>query len=140
MQASQWLRSYSMPRKNIASGSPYEKEIGFSRAVRTGNRIIVSGTAPISPDGSTASPGDAYGQAKRCLEIIKKAVEDAGGTLRDVVCTRIYVTDASHWEEIGRAHGEFFGNVRPAATMVVVNRLIREDWLVEIEAECEVIM
>jgi enamine deaminase RidA (YjgF/YER057c/UK114 family) len=129
-----------MPRKNIASGSPYEKEIGFSRAVRTSNRIIVSGTAPIMPDGSTATPGDAYGQAKRCLEIIKKAVEDAGGTLRDVVRTRIYVTDASRWEEIGRAHGEFFANIRPAATMIVVNRLIREDWLVEIEAECEVIM
>jgi enamine deaminase RidA (YjgF/YER057c/UK114 family) len=124
-----------MTRKLVASGSPYEETIGFSRAVRVGNVISISGTAPIAPDGSTASPGHAYGQTMRCLEIIKQAIEDAGGKLSDVVRTRILVTDMSRWEDIGRAHGEFFHDIKPAATMVEVKGLVRDDWLVEIEAD-----
>jgi enamine deaminase RidA (YjgF/YER057c/UK114 family) len=125
-----------MKRKNITSGSPYEASIGFSRAVRVGNTITVAGTAPIAPDGTTASPGDAYGQTRRCLEIIKQAVEDAGGKLSDIVRTRTMITDISLWEDIGRAHGEFFADIRPASTMVEVKGFVRDDWLVEIEADC----
>lgn len=124
-----------MDRKRVFSGSPYESTIGFCRAIRVGDRIIVSGTGPIGPDGSSAAVGNAYGQAKRCLEIIKAAIEEAGGSLYDVVRTRQYVTDRSVWEEVGRAHGEFFGKIQPASTMVVVKGLVREEWLVEIEAE-----
>ncbi len=127
-----------MARKNISSASPYEKTIGFSRAVRVDNRILVAGTAPIADDGSTAHPGDAYLQAKRCLEIVKAAVEKAGGRLTDVVRTRIYLIDAALQDEVGRAHGEFFGDIRPAATMVVVKGLVSDDWLVELEAEAVV--
>ncbi|MDF1545995.1 MAG: RidA family protein [bacterium] len=127
-----------MTRKLISSGSPYENQIGFSRAVRIDNRIIISGTGPIAEDGSTASSGDAFGQAMRCLEIIKKAVEEAGGSLTDIVRTRMFLTDVSVWEEVGRAHGEFFRDIKPAATMVVVSGLVRDDWLVEIEAEAVV--
>lgn len=127
-----------MARKNISSASPYEKTIGFSRAVRVDNRILVAGTAPIADDGSTAHPGDAYLQAKRCLEIVKAAVEKAGGRLTDVVRTRIFVIDAGLQDEVGRAHGEFFGDIRPAATMVVVKGLVSDDWLVELEAEAVV--
>ncbi|MEE8403950.1 MAG: RidA family protein [candidate division Zixibacteria bacterium] len=124
--------------KRVSSGSPYEKTIGFSRAVRIGNIIAVSGSGPIAPDGSTVSPGDAYAQAKRCLEIIAKAIEDGGGKLENVFRTRMYITDASDQDEIGRAHGEYFGEIKPAATMVVVKALVRDDWLVEIEADCYV--
>ncbi len=125
-----------MTRKLISSGSPYEASIGFSRAVRVGNTITVAGTAPIAEDGSTACPGDAFGQTRRCLEIIKAAIEEAGGSLADVVRTRLLVTDKSVWEEVGRAHGEFFAEIRPASTMVEVKGLVRDDWLVEIEADC----
>ncbi|MBD3258232.1 RidA family protein [candidate division GN15 bacterium] len=124
-----------MPRKNISSGSPYEKPIGFCRAVRIGNTIAVSGTGPIAPDGSTAASNDAYGQAKRCLEIIKAAIEEAGGKLTDVIRTRMFVTDVKVWEEVAKAHGEYFGDIQPASTMVVVSGLVRDDWLVEIEAD-----
>ena len=122
--------------KKVSSGSPYEKTIGFSRAVRIGNIIAVSGTGPIADDGSTASPGDAYAQAKRCLEIIAKAIKDAGGKLENVFRTRMYITDAADQEKVGRAHGEYFGEIKPASTMVVVKALVRDDWLVEIEADC----
>jgi len=125
-----------MARKNIPSGSPYEDVVGFSRAVRVDNTIIVSGTAPIALDGTTAAPGDPYGQAKRCLEIIKQAIETAGGHMTDVVRTRMYITDAEIQHEVGRAHAEFFRDIKPAATMVVVSGLVRDDMLVEIEAEC----
>jgi enamine deaminase RidA (YjgF/YER057c/UK114 family) len=124
-----------MTRKNISSGSPYEATIGFSRAVRVGKRISVAGTAPINSDGNTASPGNAYGQAKRCLEIIVKALREAGAEPSDVVRTRIMLIDPADWEEVGRAHGEVFGSVRPASTVVVVKGFVRDDWLVEIEAE-----
>jgi len=125
-----------MKRQLISSGSPYEKPIGFSRAVRAGNMICVSGTGPIAPDGSSAAPGDAYGQARRCLEIIKEAIESVGARLEDVTRTRMYLTDVSVWEEVARAHGEYFGEIRPASTMVVVQGLVRPEWLVEIEADC----
>jgi len=125
-------------RKNISSASSFKKGIGFSRAVRVDDRILVSGTAPIADDGSTAHPGDAYLQAKRCLEIIKAAIEKAGGRMSDVVRTRIYLTDAAFQEEVGRAHAEFFGDIRPATTMVAIKGLMRDDWLVQLEAEAVV--
>ena len=125
-----------MNRKNVSSGSPYEKPIGFSRASRIGNVIAVAGTAPIAPDDTTACPGDVYGQTRRCLEIMKKAIEDAGGTLENVIRTRIMLTDKSTWEEAARAHGEFFADIRPACTFVEVGGLIKKDWLVETEADC----
>ncbi len=124
--------------KRVSSGSSFEKTIGFSRAVRISNLIAVSGTGPIAPDGSTASPGDAYAQAKRCLEIIAEAIKEAGGSLDNVFRTRMYITDASDQDKIGRAHGEYFGKIKPASTMVVVKALVRDDWLVEIEADCYV--
>lgn len=124
-----------MPRKRVSSGSPYEEPIGFCRAIRVGNTIHVAGTGPIAPDGSTATPGDAYGQAIRCLEIIKKAIEDLGGKMSDVVRTRMYLTDLSKQDEIGRAHGQFFRDSRPAATMIGVSGFVRDDWYVEIEAD-----
>jgi enamine deaminase RidA (YjgF/YER057c/UK114 family) len=124
-----------MVRKNVSSGSAYEKSIGFSRASRIGNLISVAGTAPISSDGSTAFPGNVYAQTKHCLEIIQKAIEEAGGNLGDVIRTRVMLTDISRWEEAAKAHGEFFENIRPASTFVEVSRLIKQDWLVEIEAD-----
>ena len=127
-----------MARKNISSASSFKKGIGFSRAVRIDNRILVSGTAPIADDGPTAHPGDAYLQAKRCMEIIQAAIEKAGGRLTDVVRTRIYLTDAAFQADIGRAHGEFFGDIKPATTMVAVKGLMRDDWLVQLEAEAVV--
>ncbi len=122
-------------RRHVSSGSPYEPKIGFSRAVRVGNAIAVSGTAPIGPGGATAGRGDPAAQTRRCLEIIRAAVEQLGGTLADVVRTRIFLIRVEDWPEIGRVHGEFFGDVRPAATMVKVAGLLDPDWLVEIEAD-----
>lgn len=122
-------------RSLVSSGSPYEGTIGFSRAVRVGNIITVAGTGPVAPGGATATPGDVYGQTRRTLEIIQKAIEDAGGKLEHVVRTRVMLTDASRWEEAARAHGEFFGAIRPAATFVEVKAFIRSDWLVETEAD-----
>jgi enamine deaminase RidA (YjgF/YER057c/UK114 family) len=126
-----------MMRKNISSGSPYEEPIGFSRAVRIGNRVCVSGTAPIAENGSVESPGDVYKQTKRCLEIIKHAIEEAGASLADVIRTRVYLTDAETWKEAAKAHGEYFSSIKPACTFVEVSRLIDPQWLVEIEADCE---
>jgi enamine deaminase RidA (YjgF/YER057c/UK114 family) len=123
-------------RKLIASGSRFEPEIGFSRAVRVGPFLAVSGTAPIAPDGSVASPGDLYGQTKRCLEIIAKAIGEGGLTLDSVIRTRVMLTDISRWKEAAKAHGEVFGKIRPASTFVEVKSLIDRGWLVEIEADC----
>lgn len=123
-------------RRRIASGSPYETWIGFSRAVRVGERVVVSGTGPIQPDGSCA-PG-AGDQARRCLEIVASALAEAGSSLADVVRTRVYVTDRALVEEVGRVHGEVLGQVRPAFTIVVVAGLADERWKVEIEAEAVV--
>jgi enamine deaminase RidA (YjgF/YER057c/UK114 family) len=125
-----------MQRQLISSGSPYEAPIGFSRAVRIGNLIAVSGTAPVAEDGSTAHPGDAYGQATRCLSIINKAIEEAGGRLEHVIRTRVFLTETGDWQAVGKAHGDFFGAIRPACTFVVVKALLSPDWLVEIEADC----
>jgi enamine deaminase RidA (YjgF/YER057c/UK114 family) len=127
-----------MVHRKISSGSPFEKPIGFSRAVRTANRILVSGTAPIAEDGSAAFPGDVYLQTRHCLQIIERAITEAGGQLKDVVRTRVYLTDGDTWKDAGKAHGEFFGKIRPASTFIEVSRLIDPAWMVEIEAECEV--
>jgi enamine deaminase RidA (YjgF/YER057c/UK114 family) len=123
-------------RRRVASGSPFEPAIGFSRAVRVGNRVLVSGTAPIWPDGGCDPDPEA--QATRCLEIIARALADAGASVRDVVRTRVYLTRAADWEAVGQAHGRVFGEVRPAATMVVVSALLDPRWRVEIEAEAVV--
>jgi enamine deaminase RidA (YjgF/YER057c/UK114 family) len=123
-------------RRRIASGSPYEARIGFSRAVRVGDRVVVSGTAPIWPDGS-CDP-DPEVQASRCLEIIVAALREAGAGPEDVVRTRTFITDAVLAEAVGRAHGAVFGEVRPASTMVVVAGLLDSRWKVEIEAEAVV--
>ena len=123
-------------RRLVSSGSPFESRIGFSRAVRVGQVVAVSGTAPIAPDGGVASPGDLYGQTKRCLEIIAKAIADAGLALGAVIRTRVMLTDISRWEEAARAHGEFFGEIKPANTFVEVSGFIKAEWLVEIEADC----
>jgi enamine deaminase RidA (YjgF/YER057c/UK114 family) len=125
-----------MNRQNISSGSPFEKSIGFSRAVRIGNILSVSGTAPIADDGSAAFPGDLYNQTKRCLAIIEKAIHEAGGSLENVIRTRMFLTDISRWEEAAKAHGEVFTDIRPAATMVEVKGLINPVWLIEMEADC----
>jgi enamine deaminase RidA (YjgF/YER057c/UK114 family) len=127
-----------MMRTNISSGSPYEEPIGFSRAVRIGSRVCVSGTAPIGKDGSVESPGNVYLQSKRCLEIIKHAIEEVGGSLSDVIRTRVYLTNAQTWKEAAKAHGEFFSSIRPACTFVEVSRFVDPGWLVEIEVECEI--
>jgi enamine deaminase RidA (YjgF/YER057c/UK114 family) len=125
-----------MMRKKVSSGSPMEGPIGFSRAVRIGNMISVSGTAAIAPDGSTASPDDVYGQTKCCIEIMKRAIEEAGGKLEDVIRTRVMLKDVSRWREAARAHGEFFSQIRPACTFVEVKGFVKDDWLVETEADC----
>lgn len=124
-----------MHRQLVSSGSPFEKSIGFSRAVRVGNKITVSGTAPIAPGGGTAYPGDLYRQTLACIEIIKNAVERAGGALSDVIRTRVMLTDIDRWQEAAKAHGEFFGEIRPASTFVEVSRFLDADWLVEMEAD-----
>lgn len=122
-------------RQNISSASPYEPVVGFSRAVRIGNLVVVGGTAPIGQDGTTVSAGDPAAQTRRCIEVIRVALEQAGASLSDVVRTRIFFTRRADWEAIGRAHGEAFGAVRPASTMAIVAGLIDPDWLVEIEAD-----
>ena len=123
-------------RKLISSGSPFEPKIGFSRAVRVGRMVAVSGTAAIAPDGGVASPGNLYGQTKRCLEIIAQAIGRAGLGLDSVIRTRVMLTDISRWKEAARAHGEVFGEIKPASTFVEVKGLINREWLVEIEADC----
>jgi enamine deaminase RidA (YjgF/YER057c/UK114 family) len=122
-------------RKNISYGRQLESEIGFSRGCRVGNIIAVSGTAPIAEDGSVHAPGDVYAQTQRCLEIVRDVLEQAGAKMEQVIRTRVMVTDMARWQEAARAHGEFFGRIRPAATFVQVSRFIHPDWLVEIEAD-----
>lgn len=123
-------------RQRVSSGSPFEATIGFSRAVRVGDRVIVSGTAPIWPDGSCDPDPEA--QTRRCLEIIGSALQEAGATTADVVRTRMFIVDPADGEAVGRAHGAVFGEVRPAATMVAVSALLDPAWKVEIEAEAVV--
>ena len=127
-----------MARKNISSGSPMEKPIGFSRASRVGNIIAVAGTAAIDPDGQTVGINNVYEQTKYCIEIMKKAIEEAGGSLQNVIRTRIMLVDMSTWKEAAKAHGEFFSDIRPACTFVEVKGFINKEWLVETEADCVV--
>lgn len=121
-------------RKRVGTGSPWEEVVGYSRAIRVGNRVEVAGTTA-TKDGKVVGVGDAYGQTICVLQIIEAALKEVGATMADVVRTRMFVTDIARWEEIGRAHGEFFKNVRPVATMVEVKALIDPDQLIEIEVE-----
>ena len=125
-----------MQRKNISSGSQWEAMVGYSRAVRIGNRVFVAGTTASDDDGEVVGPDDAYLQTQFILKKIESAIAEAGASMDDVVQTRMFVTDISRWEEIGKAHGEVFGDIRPASTMVEVQRLIDPGHLVEIEVAC----
>lgn len=121
------------------SGAPWEAQVGYCRALRTGDRVFVTGTAAVAEDGTVHAPGDAYAQASRCLDIIAGALAEVGADMDHVVRTRIFVTDIERWQEVGRAHGERFGDAPPTTTMVEVSRLIHPDMLVEIEADAVVI-
>lgn len=124
-----------MPRQNFSSGAPWEPVVGYSRAVRAGNQIFVTGTTAIDPNGAIVGPGDAYAQAAQALRSIEAVLKRAGAEMRHVVRTRIFVTDISRWREIGRAHREVFHDILPATTMVQVSGLIDPAMLVEIEVD-----
>jgi enamine deaminase RidA (YjgF/YER057c/UK114 family) len=121
-------------RKQVSSGSPYEPIVGFSRAVRVGNVIAVSGTGPLGPDGKTV-PGDVAAQARRCFEISIAALEQLGAGAADIIRTRMMLTRIEDWETAARAHGEFFGEIRPASTIMQVTALVESDWLIETEVD-----
>ncbi|HLJ60567.1 MAG TPA: RidA family protein [bacterium] len=123
-----------MTRQQVSAGAVWGPRVGYSRAVRAGNMIFVAGTAAADPHGNAIAPGDAYAQTKDVLGRIERAIRELGGTMRDVVQTRIFVTDIGRWEEVGRAHGEVFGQIRPVTSMVEVRALIAPGMLVEVEA------
>jgi enamine deaminase RidA (YjgF/YER057c/UK114 family) len=125
-----------MARQLVSSGSPLEPKIGFARAVRSGPYVAVAGTAPIGPDGRTAFPGDVYKQTQVCLSIARRAIEEAGCRLEDVIRTRVMLIDMDTWSQAAKAHGELFSEIRPACTFVGVARFIDPEWLVEVEVDC----
>jgi enamine deaminase RidA (YjgF/YER057c/UK114 family) len=124
-----------MSKQRVSSGSPFEPRLGISRAVRSGHIVAVAGTAPLGPDGKTVGKGDPAAQARRCIEIVRNALEQSGASLSDVIRTRTLLTRIEDWESVGHVHGEFFGEIRPANTVMQVTRFIDPDWLVEIEAD-----
>lgn len=124
-----------MPVKRVFSHAPWEEKVGYCRALRAGNQVFVTGTAPIADDGSTYAPGDAFAQAARCFELIEQALINCGARMSDVVRTRMFVTDINRWEEFGRAHKAVFKNFPPATTMVEVQALIAPEMLIEVEAD-----
>lgn len=127
-----------MTRKQISSASPYEDIAGFCRAVRVGNIITVAGTGPIAPNGKMVGKGDAAAQARRCFEIAKAAIQELGGTMDDVVRTRLMLTDIRDWEAVAKVHGEVFTGNRPGCTLMQVTSFIDPDWLIEIEVDAVV--
>ncbi|MDH3370348.1 MAG: RidA family protein [Gammaproteobacteria bacterium] len=125
-------------RQHVFTGSPYESRIGMSRAIRVGESIAISGTAPLGPDGKTVGHGDPEAQARRCFEIIRESLEKLGAGLPDVVRTRIYLTDIRNWEPVAKIHGELFHDVRPVTTVVQIVAFVDPDWMIEVEADAVV--
>jgi len=133
------MEAVQMAFQRVFSGAPWEPRVGYCRALRAGERVFVTGTAPVGEDGRVHAPGDAYAQARRCFEIIAEALRGVGAGMTDVTRTRMFVTDITRWEEFGRAHSEAFGDHPPTTSMVEVSRLIDPEMLVEIEADAVVL-